>query len=60
LCDGTRSVAEIVQALKQRYGAEGIEGDVMAFLDGLAAKGLVTYAPPAPPPYPPTPSAPPR
>ncbi len=60
LCDGTRSVAEIVQTLKQRYGAEGIEPDVTAFLDGLAAKGLVTYAPPAPPSYPPTPSAPPR
>ncbi|HEY6208230.1 MAG TPA: pyrroloquinoline quinone biosynthesis peptide chaperone PqqD [Gemmatimonadales bacterium] len=55
LCDGTRSVAEIVQTLKQRYGAEGIERDVTAFLDGLAAKGLVTFAPPS---YPPTPSDP--
>ena len=43
LCDGTRSLAEIVATLKQRYGAEGIELDVTAFLDALAAKGLVTY-----------------
>src|SRR5207247_7651433 len=43
LCDGTRSVADVAAALRQRYGAEGIEQDVTAFLDGLAAKGLVLY-----------------
>ena len=45
LCDGVRSVADVVAALEQRYGApgEGVERDVTAFLDGLAAKGLVTY-----------------
>ena len=46
LCDGTRSLGEIVASLKQRYGAEGIELDVAAFLDALAAKGLVTYGSP--------------
>ena len=46
LCDGTRSLAEIVATLKQRYGAKGIELDVTAFLDALAAKGLVTYGSP--------------
>ena len=44
LCDGVRSVADVVAALEQRYGAPGgVERDVTAFLDGLAAKGLVTY-----------------
>ena len=46
LCDGTRSLGEIVASLKRRYGAEGIELDVAAFLDALAAKGLVTYGSP--------------
>ncbi|PYP02224.1 MAG: pyrroloquinoline quinone biosynthesis peptide chaperone PqqD [Gemmatimonadetes bacterium] len=46
LCDGVRSVAEVVATLERRYGAAGeggVERDVTAFLDGLAAKGLVTY-----------------
>src|SRR5207247_1605543 len=44
--DGARSVAEVVATLERRYGAAGeggVERDVTAFLDGLAAKGLVTY-----------------
>ena len=45
LCDGVRSVADVVAALEQRYGSTGVEGDVTTFLDGLAAKGLVTYGP---------------
>src|SRR6266536_2715112 len=45
LCDGVRSVADVVATLEQRYGATGVEHDVTAFLDGLAAKGLVTYGP---------------
>ena len=43
LCDGVRSVADMVGALQQRYPAEGIERDVADFLAALAAKGLVTY-----------------
>ena len=43
LCDGVRSVADVVATLEQRYGSTGVERDVTAFLDGLAAKGLVTY-----------------
>jgi pyrroloquinoline quinone biosynthesis protein D len=43
LCDGVRSVADVVAALEQRYGSAAVECDVTAFLDGLAAKGLVTY-----------------
>lgn len=47
LCDGVRSVADVVATLERRYGATGGRGgvarDVTAFLEGLAAKGLVTY-----------------
>ena len=43
LCDGVRSIAAVVAALEQRYGSTAVEHDVTAFLDGLAAKGLVTY-----------------
>ena len=45
LCDGRRSVAEIVAVLTSRYGpGDGdITADVQALLAGLAAKGLVTY-----------------
>ena len=43
LCDGVRSLADIVAALEQRYAASGLERDVTSFLDGLAAKGLVIY-----------------
>jgi len=45
LCDGARSLAEIVATLERRYGVSGLEPDVAAFLDGLAAKGLVLYGP---------------
>jgi pyrroloquinoline quinone biosynthesis protein D len=43
LCDGARSLADIVAALEQRYGTSGLEQDVTSFLDGLASKGLVIY-----------------
>ncbi len=43
LCDGVRSLAAIVGTLERRFGATGLEPDVSAFLDGLAAKGLVLY-----------------
>ena len=45
LCDGARSLADIVATLERRYGASGLERDVTAFLDRLAAKGLVVYGP---------------
>lgn len=45
LCDGARAVADIVALLEQRYQAQGVAGDVTAFLEGLAAKGLVIYGP---------------
>jgi len=44
LCDGVRSVADVVATLEQRYGSKSVAHDVTALLDGLAAKGLVTYS----------------
>ncbi len=43
LCDGARSVGDIVRDLEGRYSVEGIEAEVKEFLHGLARKGLVTY-----------------
>ena len=43
LCDGEHAVEYIVTVLKRRYQAEGIERDVAALLQGLAAKGLVSW-----------------
>jgi pyrroloquinoline quinone biosynthesis protein D len=45
LCDGVRTLAEVVATLERRYGATGLEHDIGAFLAGLAAKGLVLYGP---------------
>ena len=45
LCDGARSLADIVTTLERRYGVTGLERDIAAFLDGLVAKGLVLYGP---------------
>ena len=43
LCDGEHAVEYIVTVLKRRYQADGIERDVTALLQGLAAKGLVSW-----------------
>jgi pyrroloquinoline quinone biosynthesis protein D len=45
LCDGARSLADIVATLEHRYGARDLEADVGAFLDALAAKGLILFDP---------------
>ncbi len=36
-CDGARSVADLVGELEREFEAEGLSGDVLAFLD-LAAR----------------------
>ena len=43
LCDGGHTLAQIVEALKRQYRGEGIAQDVVSLLEGLAAKGLVTW-----------------
>ena len=47
LCDGVRSIAQVVAALEERFHVTAgmVEPDVTAFLDGLVVKGLVTYGP---------------
>jgi pyrroloquinoline quinone biosynthesis protein D len=32
-CDGTRSVAQIVADLESAFNAQGLQGDVLAFMD---------------------------
>jgi pyrroloquinoline quinone biosynthesis protein D len=43
LCDGGHTVAQIVEALKRQYRGEGMAQDVAALVEGLGAKGLVTW-----------------
>jgi pyrroloquinoline quinone biosynthesis protein D len=47
LCDGRRTVAEVAESLSVRYNAskEQIEADVIAMLQDLADKGVVSCAP---------------
>jgi coenzyme PQQ biosynthesis protein PqqD len=40
-CDGTRSVAVIVDELTAAFGAGTIEQDVVAFVEDLRKKGLL-------------------
>ncbi len=44
LCDGERSLDEIVGALADRYGGADIDADIRGLLDAMAAKGLVVDA----------------
>src|SRR5439155_12981380 len=46
LCDGVRSVADMVDQLAAKYAAErnAIAGDVIAMLQDLADKGFLTEA----------------
>jgi pyrroloquinoline quinone biosynthesis protein D len=41
LCDGERSVDEIVAALSARYDGADLDGDVRGLVDALSQKGLV-------------------
>jgi len=40
-CDGERSVAEIVADLEGSFGVQGLQGDVLAFLDIARGKHWV-------------------
>jgi coenzyme PQQ biosynthesis protein PqqD len=41
LCDGCRSVSQIVQGMKNRYPGEDIEPIVLDFLDQLHTSGII-------------------
>jgi pyrroloquinoline quinone biosynthesis protein D len=44
LCDGERSVDEIVGALSARYEGSDLRDDVQGLVDGLTQRGLVIDA----------------
>jgi pyrroloquinoline quinone biosynthesis protein D len=44
LCDGARSVEEIVGALSARYEGADVGDDVQSLVDGLTQRGLVVDA----------------
>lgn len=43
LCDGRRTVEQIVAVLRSKYESQDITSDVQELLARLVAKGLVTY-----------------
>jgi pyrroloquinoline quinone biosynthesis protein D len=44
LCDGERSLDDIVGALSSRYEGADVRGDVLELVDALAQRGLVVDA----------------
>lgn len=44
LCDGDRSLDDIVQALTARYGGAEVAQDVRGLIDAMAQRGLVVDA----------------
>ena len=44
LCDGERSLDEIVEALSARYDGADLRDDVQELVDAMAQKGLVVDA----------------
>jgi pyrroloquinoline quinone biosynthesis protein D len=44
LCDGERSLDEIVVVLTERYEGADLDDDVRGLVDGMAQKGLVVDA----------------
>ena len=44
LCDGQRSVDEIIGVLAARYEGIDLDGDVRELVDGMAARGLLVDA----------------
>jgi coenzyme PQQ biosynthesis protein PqqD len=46
LCDGERTLEEIIGALSERYDGADVGGDVEELVDALARRGLVVDAAP--------------
>ena len=44
LCDGERTLAEIVSALSERYGGADVGDDVQQLVDAMARRGVVVDA----------------
>ena len=45
LCDGTRSLDEVIGVLAARYESSDLRSDVQRLIDAMAEKGLVVVAP---------------
>ena len=45
LCDGTRSLDEVIGVLATRYEASDLRSDVQRLIDAMAEKGLVVVGP---------------
>ncbi len=43
LCDGRRTVRDIVQELESRFGQTGLENDVLEFLGQVWSQGWIEY-----------------
>jgi len=41
LCDGRRTIGEILQSLKEKFNNDAVDGDVRDLLARLAGKGLL-------------------
>lgn len=41
LCDGNRTVGQVVSRLEKDFGASGLAGDILTFLDCANAQGWV-------------------
>ena len=44
LCDGERSLEEIINSLSARYDGTGLRDDVEGLVDGMTQRGLVVDA----------------
>lgn len=44
LCDGERSLDEILGVLSERYDGTDLSADVLALIDGMAERGLLVDA----------------
>ena len=44
LCDGERSLEEIINTLSARYDGSGLRDDVEGLVDGMTQRGLVVDA----------------
>lgn len=44
LCDGHRTVGDVIQILRERYGGADLGDDVRELIGGIAERGLIVLA----------------
>ena len=45
LCDGQRTIAQIIEELESKYDQSGLRGDIVEFLSSAAERGWVELCP---------------